>query len=132
MYPIPVSFENTIPDLRGPHLVSTGLYDKSNIALFIHKEGKELKRHLCYAFYFEDHESKVSFDNKAPSPVIHWIEHGRFYNRDLFAKICRNQPVLNQSAPNQTAEQVFADWRTAVLTTLEADHSALWVPFVAK
>jgi hypothetical protein len=127
----PILPENTPSDPQSRHLVSTGKFYDSKIMLFIHTEGDETKPHLCYAFCLESYSPIVSFDEYSPSPDTICMEHGWFQDPNLFVTICLNRVVTNQYAPGQTteqAEQAFVNWRTSLLTTLETNHGALWVP----
>lgn len=129
MHWFPFLPEETQPDPQGRHLVTTGTFNGDDkMILFIHKTGKETNLHQCDAFYFEDHSSIVTPNESSPSPDTVWIEHGWFSDPDLFATICTNQAAPNQPTPNQSAEQIFTNWRTAVLTTLQTHHANLWVP----
>lgn len=124
-------FSNTSkpsPERQSRHLVYTGQYSNGKIGLIIHEEGTQTALHLCYSVFLEANGGtrvEVKVHKAAQSPSVILTEHGWFQDPALFTNIC-----VNQAAPNQLTPESFASWRTEVLTTLETNHGALWVPLV--
>ncbi|KAF2648070.1 hypothetical protein K491DRAFT_577729, partial [Lophiostoma macrostomum CBS 122681] len=99
------------------HLVETGMYKEDGVLrLFIYDSGTAIPRHFCTVYSYNPVRQKIDFGERRQSPDFVVEEHGWSGDPNTFHQQCmNNHPIPNGQI---SAQQVFINWRDAVLTTL--------------
>ncbi|KAF1917927.1 hypothetical protein BDU57DRAFT_181460 [Ampelomyces quisqualis] len=144
---------NAAPATERGHLVSTGTDDENNHMLYIHIDKPCIGKHECNAFVPVLATGKVEVIYKTNSAKETTEELGWFSDINLFTQVCKNEPLprqgyhpfkawlfavvgkftrVTQKEPSpqqkiQDQNDLLKTWVSAVLDTLQEQHSALWV-----